>query len=236
MNPNLAILAREYGRAFADKRSGLLSIIDRCRDEVSEILADRYLPDHEKERQIAEARDRLDREIAASVAGATEALEEARSFAAHTFDELTVDDVVRGRVSRALDRGVPPGELLERARELGDVDTLVALRQELPWRVVEGKFGLGELAGGTEEFSRGLDRAIAEQLAGSGGEELGQLLDITAPDSDGIKEARRMAVQTAHGNMRQAGDARLAYAWALKGPEAALAGVTDGGEGGGEGE
>lgn len=227
----LGPLAAEYARILGAKRLALVQLANGLADEIADIRSDRFLPEYEKERQIVEARDRVDRNIAAAVEEAEEALEEASNFARKALDGIEISDGARARAVRLLDAGIGPADVIERARTLGDTDTLAALRQELHWRVAEGRLG-DALSSESETAAQAVETAIAESLRGNGGEELGALLGMAR--SPGIPEARRLAVATVEGKAGQAQQARLAYHFATTGTEPSAAAAGDGsGEGGG---
>jgi hypothetical protein len=212
----LGKLIRFHTQAVLAARAAVVEVADDVGRRSSVVAGDRFLSPSEKEREFARIRSDAARRIPGLVQAARDAHDEACRFIAHELRKIEPSEVARSRVRRLLDRDAAPSTILAQALELGDRDTLAALRDDLAW-------GLGP---SSDEFMRELDHSIA-RLAGGEGERFEQLLQLR--DAPAIDEAQRLALaattETMLGGVPRA---RIAYALAT--------GQTGDGDGGDEGD
>lgn len=212
----LGKLIRFHSKAVLDARNALAGVANEVDRRTSEIAEDRFLTPSEKRRERGRLISEADQKIPALVQAARDAHEEASRFITAELRKIEPSDVARTRVRRLLDRETPPNGILAQAIELGDQDTLAALRDDLSW-------GLGP---SSDAFMRHLEHSIARLTRGEG-EGFAKLLELR--DTPAIDEARRLAVASTSGQFGSAARARISYGHATgqTGDGAAAAGGDD---------
>jgi predicted regulator of Ras-like GTPase activity (Roadblock/LC7/MglB family) len=204
-----ALPIADHRRAFEKARDRLRQIPDELAAELDAIVHNWELPDETKRERTRKARGAAAREAEGLIAEAREAL----AFGAEQTQRMRTRRGVlseqRLRVHRLLERGVTPGEILSRAMQLRDPETIAALRAELLWAgdtLVEGEAG-GEI----EELMCECDRGLA--LVSTGDEKAANTAAVNLRESAaGFDELAQLAVKAAAGGPIASERMKLGYA------------------------
>lgn len=206
---------RYHSRTVRSKRDAIIAIANKLYEDIGEIQNDRFLTRSESRARIARARHEAEKRIDSALEDAREAVRLARGFVASELNRIVVTPQAEDRIRRLIDLKKAPNDILKTAVELGDQETLAALRREISWGLVPA---------GSGDFSGHLDRALAS-LAPDGGDELAALVELT--NNPALTEAAKVAIRMSAGG-EGVGTARMAYAFAA-GDTAGEASADDGG-------
>ena len=195
----------EQRKRFEQARDRLRQIPDELASRLDAIEANDDLPAEAKRARSEQARADAAREVRELVAQAHQALEEGAERTQAMRRSRTGRQAERDRVRALLARNVPPAEILKRATDLGDVESIAALRNELLWHPEEANEEVDALIGECDRalatLSRGDEAALntaAVNLreSGAGFEELALLATKPCPAS------RRRGTRYASGTPR----------------------------------
>jgi hypothetical protein len=193
----------EQRKRFEQARDRLRQIPDELASRLDAIEANDDLPAEGKRARSEQARAEAAREVEELVAQAHAALEEGAARTKAMRRARTGRQAERDRVRALLARGDAAGEIFQRATELGDVESIAALRNELLWveepnEEVEGL--LGEC-----------DRAIATLDSGEQAA-LNTAAVNLRESAAGFSELAELAVKSASSKPTARARLRLGYA------------------------
>jgi hypothetical protein len=167
-------------------------------------------------RQLAKqkTRDAATAKLPGKLEEARIAREAARDEADRALSKHRVKPEASVRVRRLLDEGVSLGEVLERAKALGDVETLAAARAEVGYLTMGGEGGARNRFAAPGELGA-LARAADLSLAALSSERrpLTALVELAHDRSGGVEEAGQLAMRAIEGDPN-VGRARIEFAYA----------------------
>jgi hypothetical protein len=167
-------------------------------------------------RQLAKqkTRDAATAKLPGKLEEARIAREAARDEADRALSKHRVKPEASVRVRRLLDEGVSLGEVLERAKALGDVETLAAARAEVGYLTMGGEGGARNRFAAPGELGA-LARAADLSLAALSSERrpLTALVELAHDRSGGVEEAGQLAMRAIEGDPN-VGRSRIEFAYA----------------------
>jgi len=195
-------------------RRAIVDLGDETVERYREFDSDLYAIDEEKQLAKQRAKDEATARLPWKLEEARIAREAARDEATRSLDRHKVKPEASTRVQRLLDSGVSLGEVIERAKALGDVETLAAARAEVGYLTMDGEGGArnrfaapGELG----ELAKAADLSLA--ALSSERRPLVELVEFAHDRSGGVEEAGQLAMRAIEGDPN-VGRARLEYAYA----------------------
>lgn len=192
----------EYRRTFESARERLRKIPDELARRLDAIASNDDLPDEGKATRSREARAEAAREVEELVAQGQAALDDAAERTRAMRVARRVRQAERDRVRALLAGDAPAAEVLKRATELGDVETVAALRGELLWAPEAPEVGA---------LVDECDRALA--TLSSGDEQAENTAAVNMRESGaGFAELAQLAVKAASGKPTARDRLRLGYA------------------------
>lgn len=212
-NPDEMRLRGRLG-ALNHARAELVALADGFRDRVAELNANPYLTREERQLRIEYERDQAKGEIDAKVKAARGAATALREATAGLLDRHKPSSQAQATVRNLLNQEVGIGSILKRARELGDVELVVAARSELKMLPRPKGVGVGKAWVESEELEHEMDLALAELVPGT---ERDVLPDAVKHSRDpAVEPAAKFAVRTLSGDEGVAAS-RLELAYAMNG-------------------
>jgi hypothetical protein len=214
----LAKRVNHYKQGFLGARKELLDLPNGVGAAIRRL--DVFTSEDERSRELRRAKAEAERLLPSRRQAAQDALERAQSFVQEELNRLEPSERAQARVRRLLDQNKLPGEIAKRARELGDRDTLVALRDDIRWGVARAP----------QHLLSSIEHGIAE-LTPTDGETFGELVQMCQTAQ--LDEAERFVLDSVNADP---GVARMRYAYGTNGANGEPAGGEDGsGEDGGGG-
>lgn len=212
---------REHLRRVREARSKLVALADDVQAANAATDGDPYATDEEKTLRKQRAKDEANQKLTGRVAAAREALKDARTFADRELAREKPTEASSARVRRMLDQGLAPGQIADRARELGDRKTLAAVRDELAYLHLSGE-GKGQATrfaqpGEVGRLLRTVDTHLADLEPDRERRELHALIEL-AYGGGGLKQAEELAVKGVSGD--PVGRERIAMAYASNAADA----------------
>jgi hypothetical protein len=207
-NPDAARL-RACSQAVLSAREQLVAIGDDYLAGSEQISADPYRTPEQRRLDTERLRAEADREYDGLQTRARRAVDELQAAKAAALRKHSKPNARAEEQARAaLARGVTPGALVDRARETGDVELLIATKAESRL-IPDGRGNLPDLAQ-LEEFEHEYDLAIVELLPGEEGPALAEALKLAR--NPGVDAAERFAARVIAGSNRAHARLELAFA------------------------